>query len=226
MRTVLFTGLKGSGKSTAILSLACYLKKRGGPSPVAVVEAESGELDVCSKLSHDKAFHTADLTRGCVGCTSLTSGLSNALDILHSAIHPAWLLIESSAIGFQTIKDIVVQSAPGTAQPYTVLLIEAGGWAELCQGSPLLADGLVRGADLALVNIFETLPPDTLSTLTRNFSSVNPDCAVKAVRVPDSDPADLYASSLESGQDTEAGPVGQVAAGMADERASVPHCNA
>ncbi|MDR3153734.1 MAG: hypothetical protein LBW85_05545 [Deltaproteobacteria bacterium] len=223
MRTVLFTGLLGSGKSTALLSLAFFLKRKGGPKSVAAVETESGEKAVASELAADKGYLTTDLTRGCIGCTSLTSGLCNTLEnLLHSCPPPSWLLIEASSLGFQTIKDTVIQSLANEAQPFTVLMIEAGGWAELHQEAPLLADGLAAGADLVLVNIFDHLSPDTISAIEAQVSRVNPACPVKAARAPDLDPADAFRNFLEAGPEIGAGPACQAARGTADERASVP----
>jgi G3E family GTPase len=222
MRTVLFTGLPGSGKSTAVLSLAHFLKERERPQAVAVIETESGVKEVIRKLSSDSAFIGIDLTRGCIGCTSLTSGLCNALEILHSGPKPSWLLIESSSLAFQTVKDMVLQTLPNEAQPFTVLMIEAGGWAELYQDAPLLADGLASGADLALVNIFTPIPPQEFSSIAEGIARVSPACHVEAVSAPELDPGRVFGSLLETGFDREAGPLARSARGTADQSASVP----
>ncbi|MDR2611433.1 MAG: hypothetical protein LBG06_00815 [Deltaproteobacteria bacterium] len=206
MRTVLFTGLPGSGKSTTLLNLASFLKeKEDHHKSVAVVETEEGEKDVIRHLSGKPEFLTFDLTRGCIGCTSLTSGLCNALEVLQPEPRPSWLLIETSCLGFQTVKDTVGQSLPGEAQPYTVLVIESGGWASLLVEAPLLAEGLTVAANLILVNDFATLPPATLSTLASDISRMNPVCPVKVVRVTEMNPCEAFRPLLEPGTEIEAG---------------------
>jgi G3E family GTPase len=205
------------------LSLAYFLKEKDGAKPVAVVEAEAGEKAVACELAADGSYRADDLTRGCVGCTSLTAGLWSTFEELRSGPLPAWLLIESSTLGFQTIKDTVVHSLPNEAQPFTVLMIEAGGWAELYEEAPLLADGLAASADLVLVNIFTPLDPEVLSGIAEGISRANPGCPIKAAPVLDLTPGDLYRILLEAGLGTEAGQAAETAARRtAVERASVP----
>ncbi|MDR1080460.1 MAG: hypothetical protein LBQ79_05770 [Deltaproteobacteria bacterium] len=228
MRTVLFTGLLGSGKSTAVLSLASFLKEQGGPQSVAVIETEAGDKAVACELSAGGSVLAEDLTRGCVGCTSLTSGLCSTFDNLRSGTPPSWLLIEASSLGFQTIKDMVVQSLNDGAQPFTVLMIEAGGWADLFEEAPLMAEGLAASADLALVNLFTPLSRDVLAGIASGISSANPGCLFKAASVQQTSPGDLYRIFQEAGLGNETGQAAGAAAarGMADERASVPSASA
>ncbi|MDR1038122.1 MAG: hypothetical protein LBT40_16625 [Deltaproteobacteria bacterium] len=222
MRTVLFTGLLGSGKSTAVSSLALFLRELGGPQSVAVVETEAGDSPVACELSPE------DLTRGCVGCTSLSAGLWETLDELRTGHRPSWLLVEASCIGFQTIKDKVVQSLTDSAQPFSVLMIEAGGWADLYEEAPLMAEGLAAGSDLALVNLFSPLSGDELSAIAGGISSANPACRFRAVPLLETSPCDLYRIFQEAGLVTENGQAAGAATarGMADERASVPAATA
>jgi G3E family GTPase len=207
MRTVLFTGLSGSGKSVALLALASFLKEREAPlKRLAVVETEEGATDVIRELSGDPAFRTVDLTRGCIGCTSLTAGLGNALESMRAGPVPSWLLIEASCLGYQTIKDIVAQSLPAEARPFTVLVIETGGWASLREEAPLLADGMMTAADLVIVNDFGSLTPATLSALAAELSDANPACLLQAARVPEMDPGEAFKPLLsEPGNEIETG---------------------
>jgi G3E family GTPase len=222
MRSVLFTGLPGSGKSTAISILASFLESRDGSGSVLVLKAEEGEQDAACQVPPGGGCRTVDLSRGCVGCTSLTAGLYDALEDLHSGPSPSWLIIEASLLGFQTIKQTVTQSLPEEAQPFTVLLIESGGWAELCEEAPLLADGIAAQADLALINQIASRPPDAIFAVADRVSRAKPALPVKTLRLQGLPPGDLFSILAEAGLESPAAPAAAAAHGTADERASVP----
>ncbi|MDR1313177.1 MAG: hypothetical protein LBQ12_05650 [Deltaproteobacteria bacterium] len=225
MRTVLFTGLLGSGKSTVILKLASFLKGQDGPQSVALIEAEAGDKSLTCEFAADSAIAAEDLTRGCVGCTSLAAGLCSALEKLQSGAPPSWLLIEASTLGFQTIKDMVAQSLPDGAQPFTVLVLEAVGWADLYKEAPLMTVGLASGADLVLINSFPSVaesPVGLLSDTIAGISEANPGCLIAVAPFREMDPTKLFRIFQKAGLETGQAAQAETGRGMADERASVP----
>ena len=60
MRLIIFTGFLGSGKTTALLSLAAHLSRRLPPRAIAVIESEIGAANVDGRLLAESAYAVRD----------------------------------------------------------------------------------------------------------------------------------------------------------------------
>lgn len=150
MRLIIITGFLGSGKTSAMLSLAEYLTCENGPGSVVIVENEIGEANVDGRLLSQSNYEIRDLTAGCICCT-LSGELIGALEEIRSNINPAWLLIEATGIAHQTIANVISQAMIGL-RPFSLVLADAERWDELMEKLPMLICTQLEIADTILLN--------------------------------------------------------------------------
>ncbi|MDR1164639.1 MAG: hypothetical protein LBO66_01970 [Deltaproteobacteria bacterium] len=192
MRTILISGFLGSGKTSTLLNLATYLARKDGPQSVVILENEIGETSAGCPNVGQTPFFTKDLSRGCIGCTSMYGDMNDTLDEIQSRLHPSFLLIETSALSHQTILDIIHQALRPEIEPYCVLLINAreGPYPE--EGNFPLFANLVEKASLVLVNKVEGLGQDELDKVTSQIVELNPSCRLQIVNAVQDDLDDLW----------------------------------
>ena len=160
MQLILLTGFLGSGKTTAMLSLAGFLSRNSGSESVVIIENEIGEANVDGEMLAKSSYEVRDLTAGCICCT-LSGQLISALDEIETELNPRWLLIEATGIAHQTIADVIRQSRP-SLYPFSIVLIDAPRWKDLMENLPMLMTSQVERADLALINKVDDISPEEL----------------------------------------------------------------
>jgi hypothetical protein len=152
MRTILVTGFPGSGKTTFLLSLVARLKGESGPERAYIVLAESGNSASDEALREASPYPIVDLTRGCVGCTTMAANLLPLLEDCRSDPHPPVIFVESSSLSFKSIKNIIRDSFPGEDPPLSILVVDPELWESQLEASERLAKGMAKEADFILLN--------------------------------------------------------------------------
>jgi G3E family GTPase len=96
MRIIQIAGFLGSGKTSAIISLARTMsgefKKR-----VALVVNEIGEIPVDGKVVEEYGLRVKDLGGGCICCEIATS-FTNTLILLSQTFKPDFVLVEPTGV--------------------------------------------------------------------------------------------------------------------------------
>jgi G3E family GTPase len=151
---------------------------------VIVLVNEVGDENVDSLLFQNSSFLTKDLTRTCVGCTSLAANLNQALlEISSPSLLPSWLLVESSPLAHHFIKDSIKQTLRLETPPLTILMIDENAWI-YHEESNLLMESLIKDASLIfLTKIKEKSSPEVLELVDKNslknsLTSLNPHCPI------------------------------------------------
>ena len=170
MKMILLTGFLGSGKTTAMLSLADYLSRSYNPKSIVIIENEIGEANVDGALLAESAYEVRDLTSGCICCT-LSGQLIAALEEIRRNLKPEWLLIEATGIAHRTIADIIGQSIPGL-KPFSIVLADAQRWAELMENLPMLITTQVENANVVLINKIDAVSPDELALVEEEVQEI------------------------------------------------------
>ncbi|MDR2200328.1 MAG: hypothetical protein LBR53_12955 [Deltaproteobacteria bacterium] len=187
MRIILITGLLGSGKSTVLLSLAARLSKMEGPKAVVIIENEIGDTTLTSRCagSFFADLSPVELDNNCICCT-LTGELVGLLEDIQSRLNPSWLLVETSILAHQSIKDTIRQTLI-TNEPLSVLVADAGRWSEMYREVPMLIGTQAERADFILVNKIDTASPAELETVLSDIGKLNPNRPVKTVNALEDD---------------------------------------
>ncbi len=170
MRLIILTGFLGSGKTTAMLSLARFLSRDHDPKSIVIIENEIGEANVDGALMADSAYEVRDLTAGCICCT-LSGQLMTALDEIKRDLNPQWILIEATGIAHQTIADVIRQSSPGL-DPFSIVLADAPRWDELMETLPMLIGTQIENADLVLINKIDAVSPEDLALVEEDIKEL------------------------------------------------------
>ncbi len=171
MRLILITGFLGSGKTTALLSLARYLSRDHEPREIVIIENEIGEANVDGRLLAETTYEVRDLTAGCICCT-LSGQLLSALDEIRRDLNPQWLLVEATGLAHQTIADVVRQAVPGL-KPLSLVVVDAARWEELMENLPMLISTQVERADFVLINKIDAVSEEELSRVEDEVREIN-----------------------------------------------------
>jgi len=163
MRLIIITGFLGSGKTTAMLSLAGYLSREHGSGSIVIIENEIGEANVDGRLLSQSAYEVRDLTAGCICCT-LSGELIGALEDIRAKLKPEWLLIEATGIAHQTIANVISQSMVGL-KPFSLVLTDAERWDDLMENLPMLISTQLEIADAVLLNKVDAVDQATVERI-------------------------------------------------------------
>jgi G3E family GTPase len=152
MRTILLTGFPGSGKTTVLLSLVSYLKDKMDPRAVLIIETENGDVHMDARLFNESPFCIKDLTRGCIGCTSMAGSLYYIIDEIRSNSFPTTILVETSCLSHKSLLTIFDDSFPSEDPPLLILVLNPQTWDTTFVESEILATSMVELSNIILIN--------------------------------------------------------------------------
>jgi len=103
MKVIQVAGFLGSGKTTALLSLAKSMGAYG--KKVAVIVNEIGNMPVDAKVLQQYGLKVTELGGGCICCEMLV-GLADTLVSIHDSVNPDYVLIEPTGVAIpDQVKD-------------------------------------------------------------------------------------------------------------------------
>ncbi len=187
MRCVVFTGFLGSGKTTAILSIAGALGARG--ERVAIIENERGAIGVDGPYLEAQGLGVREISDTCI-CCDIQSNLGHTVRLLDSLYQPTWVLVEASGVAHpdelaNTIEDEAIE---GTVWSM-VALIDAARWPRLWPdraGLGYLLRWQVERADLVLITKADAASKEQIEQMVAEMRLVRP--GVEPVAVVLSEP--------------------------------------
>lgn len=176
MRCVAFTGFLGSGKTTAILTVAAALGNRG--ERVAIIENERGAIGVDGPYLESQGLGVREISDSCV-CCDIQSNLGHTVRLLQSLYAPTWLLVEASGVAHpdelaNTIEDDAVEGTTWSM----VALIDAARWQRLWPdqaGLGYLLRWQVERGDVVLVSKCDAVDGARLDAIIAEMRSVRPE---------------------------------------------------
>ncbi|MDR2338933.1 MAG: hypothetical protein LBF40_02200 [Deltaproteobacteria bacterium] len=210
MRTLLITGLLGSGKSTVLLSLAAYLGRKAGPRAVVIVENEIGDMPQEASCPMPAKGGTSpspsrpasvEMTNDCICCT-LTGELVGLLEEIKTSYNPSWLIVEASSLAHQSIKDIIHQTL-NIFEPLSILVVDAGRWRETYEEVPMLVGTQATRADLILVTKADTVPAAELGHVLGELRRLNPSCPIRPIDPRTDDLSGIWADLVAEAEGFE-----------------------
>lgn len=96
MKLVILTGFLGTGKTTMLLAVICYLVSENGRKFV-IVESEVGEIGIDGTHLVSEGLDVRELFAGCV-CCQLAGILVSTLNEIKDAIDPDSVFVETPGI--------------------------------------------------------------------------------------------------------------------------------
>jgi hypothetical protein len=174
-------------------SLVSYLKDKERPDKVYIVETETGDESLEQALKSCSTFPYRDLTRSCVGCTSLSTSFLSVLHEFGSSFLPNFLLIECSPLKYKFIYDTAWTSTPGRVKPQNLLVVDALAWETQNEDSDIMTSGLMNDADLIFINDKEEeVSPTIIDDLFTSFHELAPKASILAGSANSNNPEALW----------------------------------
>ena len=121
MKTIIFSGFLGAGKTTLIKKL---VKEGFKGEKVALIENEFGEIGVDGGFLKECGITVNEINSGCI-CCSLVGDFTKALGMVITKYSPQTLLIEPSGVG--KLSDVIkaVRQAVPSADMTSVTVVDA-----------------------------------------------------------------------------------------------------
>lgn len=155
MRTLLFGGFYGSGKTTIITKLIASIQGRG--ELVCVIENEIGENAIDDLLIRETKVNVTTLSGGCV-CCQITGSLIEALIKIRRDYTPDWVIVELSGIAYLAdMKEKIAQYMPGPHEVTTISILDAARWDILIKAASIVMINQLEGAEITVVNKLDLL---------------------------------------------------------------------
>lgn len=179
MRCIAFTGFLGSGKTTAILSVAQALGARG--EKVAIVENERGAIGVDGPYLESQGLGVREISDSCI-CCDIQSNLGHTVRLLQSLYAPTWVLVEASGVAHpdelaNTIEDEAIPNATWSM----VALIDAARfdrlWPDIGGLGYLLRWQIERG-DVVLLTKPDAVSDQRRAEIIATLRAARPDARI------------------------------------------------
>jgi G3E family GTPase len=177
MKVIQIAGFLGSGKTTAMITIAKSLSRKYGKK-VAIIVNEIGNVPVDARLMEEYGLKVSELGGGCI-CCELLVGLADTLVALSRAANPDIVLIEPTGVAVpDQVKDgielsgakVSVEAGPAVVL-YDVLIDD-----ELMEGDPT-SNFVLRQmavADIIAINKIDTVDEAKILQCEKRARELNP----------------------------------------------------
>lgn len=202
MKVIQIAGFLGSGKTTAMVTIAKALSGRHGKK-VALIVNEIGNIPVDAKLMQEYGLKVSELGGGCI-CCELLVGLADTLVLLSRATNPDIVLIEPTGVSVpDQVKDGIELSgtkASIEAGP-AVVLYDALMEDELMEGDPTTNFVLkqVAEADIIAINKIDIVDEAKILECEKRARELNPSAPLLRLSALRGDGMDALIDSLVKG---------------------------
>ena len=102
MKVLILSGFLGSGKTTALLTLARHIVETSASdreNKVMILENEVGEIGIDDAFLRGGGLKVDTLFSGCACCT-VSGEMVTAVDRLRKEYDPEWLILETTGIAY------------------------------------------------------------------------------------------------------------------------------
>jgi len=199
MKVIQIAGFLGSGKTTALISIASGMVKELNKK-VAVIVNEIGNAPVDAKILEDYGLKVSSLGSGCI-CCEIVVGLADTLVLIKKAMDPDFVLIEPTGVAMpDQVKD-------GIAMSGTRVSLEVGPAVVLYD--PFLGDEMLAGepqdnfiirqvasADIVAINKIDIADEARLAQCEKRARELNPKAPLLRISALRGDGMDRLANLL------------------------------
>lgn len=171
-KVLILSGFLGSGKTTVLMRIIGYLRKKGGDDyRIAIIENEIGSASVDSSIIQDAGYSVTEMLSGCVCCT-LIGQLVPALEKLETELKPNLIILEATGMATPgSMRDNIVKYAGNDVR--IVALVDASRWQRIIKALHILLEGQIEPADIICVNKVDLADPAMLDEIAASVREMN-----------------------------------------------------
>jgi G3E family GTPase len=179
MNCIVLGGFLGSGKTTALLSLAKHIRSRFPTADshhpaIAIIENEIGEIGIDNLILESAGYTVKSLFSGCICCT-LVGDLALCVNEIVEKYEPPYIAIEATGMAYpDSVVETIKKYSPGCEQIRSVVLVDAKRWDETMEGLDLMIARQARGVDALLLNKIDTIDDADKDRILAELSRLNP----------------------------------------------------
>lgn len=180
MNVLILGGFLGSGKTTVLLQVIEYAKRvYGGPSPVAIIENEIGEVSVDGGVVGNRGYAVRNMLAGCA-CCELLGELPDAVRSLEQDLAPDLLVIETTGVAVpQSMRDVITRMLDGRVR--VCVVVDASRWRRIRIPLQVVLAQQLDGADAVLVNKVDLVDEEEARFVEESLRDLGVSCAVRRV---------------------------------------------
>ena len=176
MKTVIFGGFLGSGKTSVLLQFARYLTntcKSEKEHKVVILENEISDQGIDNQVFQNENLTVQNVFSGCICCTN-SGYLVGAVKEIQNTYEPEWLLIEATGMAFPgSISDIISQYL--NLKSSILVLVDAKRWNRVKLAMPVFAKSQVSDAKVILINKIDLVTEENLHLIEKDIEETNAD---------------------------------------------------
>ena len=174
MQLVVLTGFLGSGKTTALLSMARDLA--GSGHKTAIIVNEIGDVGIDNQLLTQLGANVWELLGGCICCT-LVADLGQTLLDIQARFAPDYVFIEpSGASNPGSIPDALKYNAELKNIPiHWIAIVDPTRIEELVEVLEPLMQSHLRQANIAVITKADEAPPEQMAMARRWITAERPE---------------------------------------------------
>lgn len=176
MKTVIFGGFLGSGKTSVLLQFARYLTntcKSEKEHKVVILENEISDQGIDNQVFQNENLTVQNVFSGCICCTN-SGYLVGAVKEIQNTYEPEWLLIEATGMAFPgSISDIISQYL--NLKSSILVLVDAKRWNRVKLAMPVFAKSQVSDAKVILINKIDLVTEENLHLIEKDIEEINAD---------------------------------------------------
>ncbi len=177
MRVLVMAGFLGSGKTTAIISLAQAIYSR--KLKVAIVVNEIGEIGIDDQVLKQLDFDVWELLSGCI-CCSLTGDLLQTLDKLDREYDVDLILLEPSGAANpqQVIKALHTYSGAAIESVFTAVIVDPLRLGQLTEILGPLIRSQLELADVIIISKADLASAGDIRDAKNMVQDINPNAVL------------------------------------------------
>ena len=161
MKTIIFGGFLGSGKTTVLLQLAKYITAKPDFPQVVILENEIGEVGVDNEILEGAALAVESVFSGCICCTGAVD-LIDAVQTIESQYEPDWLIVEATGMAQPSSIQTNLKNILGL-DSVILAIADASRWSKLMIASPVFVRKQLEGSGLVLLTKTDKTDADALA---------------------------------------------------------------
>lgn len=175
MKLLIFGGFLGSGKTTALMSLAKHIVencKTDKENKVMILENEVGEVGIDDAFLRGGGFRVDNLFSGCACCT-VSGELVSAAIRIKKEYDPEWLIVETTGVAYPRKIQDNLQNAIGQ-DSRVAILVDASRWRRLLLPMNELLRGQIVGSNAVLINKCDLVDDETIQKVESDVLDFEP----------------------------------------------------
>ncbi|NLA85960.1 MAG: GTP-binding protein [Clostridiales bacterium] len=182
MKILILSGFLGSGKTTALMSLARYMVDHAitdRKNKVIILENEVGEVGIDDAFLRSGGFQVDNLFSGCACCTVSGELVSSAARIWKE-YDPEWLVVETTGIAYPRNMQENLKNAL-KLDSRIIVLADASRWNRLLIPMNSLLKGQIVGSDAVLINKTDLVDDETLAKIEKDVLVFEPNAVIAKI---------------------------------------------